>query len=76
MELSKTGSAKRDKCELPGLVSALSGRETVSDDWFDVNTPEADDGLEFGPHEDSWTLSLPAVDGRLRPPPDVGRPLG
>ena len=61
-------SANLDNCELPGLGSALRGRNDARDVWFDVNTPEADDGLEFGPHAlevGSWDLSLPAVDGRV-----------
>lgn len=75
---SDNGSAKRDNCELPGLVSALRGRNDVSDVWLDVKAPEADDGLEFGPHAlalGSWALSLPAVDGLVPLPPDEGRPL-
>lgn len=71
------GSANRDNCELPGLVSALRGRNDVNDVWFVDNAPEADDGLEFGPHVlaiGSWALSLLAVDGRV-PLPDEGRPL-
>lgn len=70
-------SANLDNCELPGLVSALRGRNEVSDVWFDVNAPEADDGLEFGPHaleEGSCAFSLPAVDGRV-PLPDERWPL-
>lgn len=77
-EFSDDCSANRDNCELPGLVSALRGRNDVSDVWLDVNAPEADDGLEFGPHAlevGSWALSLPAVDGRVLLPPDEGRPL-
>lgn len=71
------GSANRDNCELPGLVSALRGRKEVSDVWFVANAPEADDGLEFWPlvlAMGSWILSLLAVDGRV-PLPDEGRPL-
>ena len=52
-ELHATGcsecSANRDNCELSGLVSALRGRNNISDVWCDVSAPEADDGLEFGP---------------------------
>ena len=44
------GSANRDKCELPGLVSALRGRNDVEEEWLEAKTPEADDGLEFEPH--------------------------
>lgn len=49
----------------------------MSDAWFNVTGPEADDGLELGPHAlawGSWDLSLPAVDGRVPPPADEGRP--
>lgn len=77
-ELSGNGSANRDSCELPGLVSALRGRNGVDEVWFDVKAPEADDGREFGPHAlgvGSCILSLPAVDGRVPLPPDEGRPL-
>lgn len=76
--MSDNGSANRDNCELPGLVSALRGRKDAADDWFDVNTPEADDGLEFEPHAPttgSWALSLLEVDGRVPLPPDEGQPL-
>lgn len=75
-ELSADGSANRDSCELPGLVSALRGRDDVKEELFDAKIPEADEGLELEPQAltlGSHALSLPAVDGRV-PPPDEGRP--
>lgn len=75
--LSITGSANLDKWELPGLVSALRGRKDVFGDWFMVNTPEADDGLELE-HQAlavSCPRSLPAVDGRVPLPPEEGLAL-
>jgi len=77
-EFSVKGSANRDSWELPGLVSALRGRNDVNEDWFFDSTPDADEGREFVPHElavGSRTLSLPAVEGRVPLPPDDGRPL-
>lgn len=46
--LSNTCIAKWDKCELLGILSALSGSEVVSVNWFDANIPEAYGSLEFG----------------------------
>lgn len=74
---SETGSANRESCELPGLVSALCGRANVDGTLFDDNGPEADKGLELVPHAlvvGSCVLSLPAVEGRV-PLPDEGRDL-
>lgn len=87
---SATFSANRDNWELPGLVSALRGRAAMiglvsallgrdasTGAWFEGNNPDAVDGCEFEPHafEESWDLSLPAVDGLVPLPPDDGRPL-
>lgn len=75
---SETGSAKRESCELPGLVSALRGRANVDGTLFDDNDPEAEEGLELVPHAlviGSCVLSLPAVEGRVPLPPDEGRDL-
>lgn len=77
-KLSEAGSVNLERCELLGLVSALLGRNNVTEVWFDDNTPEAEEGLEFEDHAlsvGSCVLSLPEVDGRLPLPPDEGRPL-
>jgi hypothetical protein len=75
-EFSATCSANRDNCELPGLVSALRGRNDVCEVWFDVGGPDADEGRELDPHAlvvTSEALSLPEVEGRVPLPPDDGR---
>jgi len=77
-EFSVTCSANRDNSELPGLVSALRGRNGAWEVWLDVGTPDDDEGREFDPHTllvNSEALSLPEVEGRVPLPPDDGRAL-
>lgn len=46
-EVLVTGSANLESCELLGRFSALLGRNTDEDVWFDDSVPEAEEGLEF-----------------------------
>ena len=75
--LSPELSAKRDKCELPGRVSALLGR--FGDERCpEAKDPEAEEGREFGPQaldgSGPSSLSVLPVDGRVLDPDEPGRP--